>query len=136
MPSLHVDTLREKVRARLAAQRLLVRELLRLREQLAGSLFVRYSTCGKSGCACAAGERHGPYYVLSTGPGRGKGFRQLSGRELQEARQMVLRHRRFRSGLVRLRKLNVDLTLLLGRYQRAMAGQGERRLALAAARSA
>ena len=36
-----------------------------LREILRGSLMERYLTCGKSGCKCARGERHGPVWYLS-----------------------------------------------------------------------
>ena len=36
-----------------------------LREVLRGSLMERYLTCGKPGCKCARGERHGPVWYLS-----------------------------------------------------------------------
>jgi hypothetical protein len=36
-----------------------------LREILRGSLMERYLTCGKPGCKCARGERHGPVWYLS-----------------------------------------------------------------------
>ena len=34
-------------------------------EILRGSLTERYLTCGKPGCKCARGERHGPVWYLS-----------------------------------------------------------------------
>ena len=36
-----------------------------LREILRGSLMERYLTCGKPGCKCTRGERHGPVWYLS-----------------------------------------------------------------------
>jgi hypothetical protein len=36
-----------------------------LRDILRGSLTERYLTCGKPGCKCARGERHGPIWYLS-----------------------------------------------------------------------
>jgi len=36
-----------------------------LGEILRGSLTERYLTCGKPGCKCARGERHGPVWYLS-----------------------------------------------------------------------
>ncbi len=64
----------------LLEQRLLVEKLLRLREQLQGSLFARYGVCGKENCICRQGRKHGPYYVLSTRSGGKGGFAYLKGR--------------------------------------------------------
>jgi hypothetical protein len=36
-----------------------------IREILRGSLTERFLTCGKPGCRCARGERHGPVWYLS-----------------------------------------------------------------------
>ena len=68
------------MQARLAEQRALVQSLLRLREQLQGSLFARYGECGKEGCVCRRGSKHGPYYVLSTRSGGQGGFAYLEAR--------------------------------------------------------
>ena len=46
------DQIRLRIRETLARQRKKVEALLLLREQLDGSLFVRYGQCGKAGCAC------------------------------------------------------------------------------------
>jgi len=127
------DAVKARIRRRLADQRALVRSLLGLREQLQGSLFVRYGVCGKETCACFRGERHGPYYVLSAGRGSLKGgaagFNYLSGRRLAEARVLVERYRRFKRGLRRLKALNQEIVRLLRRYQESVVRRGGRRLA-------
>jgi hypothetical protein len=123
------EAIRKRVRARLAEQRVLVRELLKQRAQLQGSLFVRYGVCGKESCVCRHGKKHGPYYVLSTGRAGG-GFAYLDDKRLREARGLVERYREFRKGLRRLRKLNLDLVELLRRYQQTTAREGGRRLGL------
>lgn len=126
------ETIRQRVSQRLQEQRLLVQALLRLREQLPGSLFARYGQCGKPGCACRAGAKHGPYYVLSTrGPGRA-GFSYLAEAQLAEARERVRRYREFKAGLRRLRRINSDLVRLLKQYQAAEARRAGRRFGLAA----
>src|SRR5262245_50613995 len=126
------EALRKKVRARLAEQRVLVGQLLRLRAQLRGSLFVRYGQCGKEACACRQGRRHGPYYVLSTrSSGRG-GFAYLEAARVREARDLVERYRLFRKGLRQFNRANVDLVRLLRRYQQSMARDGGRSLGLQA----
>jgi hypothetical protein len=124
------DEIRQRVRARLQEQRLLVEELLRRRTQLQGSLFVRYGVCGKEGCVCRTGQKHGPYYVLST-RSAGKGaFAYLEAARMGEARELVKAYRDFRAGMRRLRKVNEQLVELLRRYQEATTRQGSRRVGL------
>jgi len=109
------DAIRRRVRQRLLEQRALVRDLLRRREQLRGSLFARYGVCGKENCACRTGRRHGPYYVLSTRTGGKGSFAYLEGALAEEARGLVTRHREFKAGLRRLRRVNAELLALLRR---------------------
>jgi len=127
------EQIRGRIRETLAQQRRLVASLLRLREQLQGSLFVRYGQCGKAGCACQTeGHRHGPYYVLSTRTGGRGSFSYLDAPTAREARGRVARYRAFRAGLKGLQRVNGSLVDLLRRYQQAMSRQGGRRVGLAA----
>lgn len=126
------EGIRKRVRARLAEQGRLVRGLLEQRRQLQGSLFVRYGVCGKAGCACRQGARHGPYYVLSTRTGGRGGFAYLEAARAPEARSLVAASRRFRTGLRRLRAVNRDLVALLRRYQQSVSRRSTRRLGLPA----
>jgi len=129
---LGTEEIRGRVQQRLREQRLLVRELLRQREQLRGSLFARYGVCGKENCVCRSGQRHGPYYVLSTRTGGKGAFSYLEGPRAEEARELVRRHREFKAGLRRLRRVNTELMALLRRYQQVMARRGVRRMGLPA----
>jgi len=124
------DEIRQRVRVRLQEQRALVEDLLRRREQLSGSLFVRFGVCGKEGCVCRTGQKHGPYYVLSTRSAGKGGFAYLEASQMDEARELVKAHRDFRSGMRRLRKVNDQLVVLLRRYQEATTRQGNRRVGL------
>lgn len=126
------ERIRKRVRGRLAEQRRLVRTLLEQRQQLQGSLFVRYGVCGKPGCACRQGARHGPYYVLSTRSGGRGRFSYLEARRVEEARALVARSRTFRAGLRRLRAVNRDLVALLRRYQASVSRKSTRKLGLPA----
>ena len=126
------EQIRKRVQARLLEQRALVATLLRLREQLEGSLFVRYGECGKESCACRQGRRHGPYYVLSSRSGGKGSFAYLEQDRAREARPLVARAREFRKGLKRLQKLNADLVALLRRYQQSQLRSTGRRLGIAA----
>lgn len=124
------DDIRERVRARLQEQRALVEDLLRRRAQLAGSLFVRFGVCGKEGCACRSGQKHGPYYVLSTRSGGRGGFAYLDASRLAEARALVKASREYRAGMRRLRRVGEQIVVLLRRYQDATARQGRGRVGL------
>ncbi len=116
--------MRERVRARLAEQHDLVRDLLREQAQLQGSLIRRFGRCGKAGCACREGRGHGPYYVLSTRSAGTGGFTYLDAARVAQARELLGRKRRYQARLRRLRVLNAELVRLLRRYQQSLAGQG------------
>jgi len=122
------ESIRDRVRARLVEQRSLVRELLQKRELLAGSLFERWGVCGKEGCACRTGQKHGPYYVLSTRTGGRGGFSYLDSGQMGEARTLVKAYREYRAGLRRLRRVNDQVLELLRRYQEETARRGGRRV--------
>ena len=126
------DEIRRRVRARLQEQRTLIGDLLKRREQLAGSLFVRFGVCGKEGCVCRSGQKHGPYYVLSTRSGGRGGFSYLDASQLAEARALVKSFREYRAGMRRLRTLSEQIVVLLRRYQEATSRQGGRRVGIAA----
>ena len=124
------EAIRQRVRTKLQEQRALVEEMLRRREQLAGSLFVRFGVCGKEGCACRTGRKHGPYYVLSTrSAGRG-GFSYLDEQQMAEARALVKAYREYRAGMRRLGRVGEQLVVLLRRYQEATTREGTRRVGL------
>ena len=118
------------MRARLQEQRALVEGLLRRREQLAGSLFVRFGVCGKAGCVCRSGQKHGPYYVLSTRSGGKGGFAYLDEEQMAEARALVKASREYRAGMRRLRKVGEQIVVLLRRYQDATTRRGSRKVGL------
>jgi len=122
------DEIRQRVRTSLQDQRELVAELLQRREQLAGSLFVRFGVCGKEGCVCRTGQKHGPYYVLSTRSGGKGGFAYLEAARLAEARELVKAYREYRAGMRRLRRVNDQLVALLRRSQEAVTRRGSRRV--------
>lgn len=124
----NADVLRRRVREKLHEQRAMTLALLRLREQLGGSLFARYGECGKEACTCRQGQKHGPYWVLSTRSAGKGGFAYLDAEAAVEAKALVDRYRAFKSGLRRLRKLNTDIVTLLRRYQATMSRQGGQRI--------
>ena len=136
MPTLSPEALRQRVRARLQEQRALVEKLLRRRELVAGSLFMRWGVCGKKSCVCQTGQKHGPYYVLSRRSGGRGGFTYLDKAQASEARSLVKAHQDYKADLKRLRKVNEQLVVLLRRYQDATGRRGDRRVGVPLQKSA
>jgi len=131
MTKMTTEAIRQRVRTRLKEQKALVEGLLRRRELLSGSLFMRFGVCGKKGCVCQTGQKHGPYYVLSNRSGGRGSFAYLDEGQARDARALVKAHRQYRADLRRLRKVNEQIVDLLHRYQEATTRQGGRRVGVA-----
>lgn len=124
--------LEKGIRDRLTEHESLVLSLLQEREQIRGSLFSRFAVCGKVGCACAQGEKHGPYYVLSDRSGGVGAFVYLKEDQVSRVRDLVRRHRRFRKGLKRLKGLSSKLHEMFVRYEDTAAQTGSRQAGIRA----
>ena len=118
--------LEQSIRDRLVEHESLVDALLQERAQVRGSLFSRFAVCGKAGCACAQGEKHGPYYVLSSRSGGEGAFIYLKEEQVSRVRELVNRHRRFRKGLKRLKGLSSKLQAMFERYETSATRAGSR----------
>jgi len=115
------------IRDRLIEHETLVDALLQEREQIRGSLFSRFAACGKPNCACAQGEKHGPYYVLSNRSGGSGAFIYLKEDQVGRVKDLVTRHRRFRRGLKRLKGLSSKLHSLFEKYETTATQAGSKR---------
>jgi hypothetical protein len=118
--------LEQGIRDRLSEHESLVDALLQEREQIRGSLFSRFAVCGKAACACAQGEKHGPYYVLSNRSGGAGAFVYLKEEQVSRVRELVNRHRRFKKGLKRLKGLSSKLHEMFLKYESSAAQAGFR----------
>jgi hypothetical protein len=122
--------LEQGIRVSLMEHDSLVDALLQEREQIRGSLFSRFAVCGKANCACSQGEKHGPYYVLSSRSGGSGAFIYLKQEQVSRVRELVNRHRRFKKGLKRLKGLSSRLHALFERYEDSAAQAGSRQAAV------
>lgn len=118
--------LEQGIRVSLDEHESLVDALLQEREQIRGSLFSRFAVCGKATCACAQGEKHGPYYVLSNRSGGEGTFIYLKEDQVSRVRELVNRHRRFKKGLKRLKGLSSRLHALFEQYETTAARAGSK----------
>ncbi len=72
---------------------------------MAGSLVEQYVTCGKSGCRCTRGQKHGPlYYLYWKEQGRSRSL-YVPREKVSELRRQIQNYHRFQTELAgRLRR--------------------------------
>ncbi len=111
--------LRTKVQAVNRLRTAVLEEALAIGPTLTGSLFKRYRACGKPGCRCMRGKKHGPYWCLSL-------FREgtphvfpVAPTKAGRARTAARAYRRWRAHARRLRALDAALQGLLERLRQA-----------------
>jgi hypothetical protein len=92
-------------RQRLVAQLRLPPHLIR------ASVVERFATCGKPNCACAQGQKHGPFYYLTQclAVGHIQKFLLKSPADLQCARAATAAFNQFYDGLEELSQVNTEL---------------------------
>jgi hypothetical protein len=75
------------------------------------SVVERFATCGKPNCACAQGQKHGPFYYLTQclAVGHIQKFLLKSPADLQCARAATAAFNQFYDGLEELSQVNTEL---------------------------
>lgn len=89
----------------------LVRQLAVPAEAIRASVVERFGTCGKPGCACHTGAKHGPYYYLTqcVAVGQIRKFLLKTPEGVQAAREAVAAFNAFYDGLEELSQINAEL---------------------------
>ena len=78
---------------RLAGRRgKLVEQLARLGPVLRASLIERFTQCGKAGCKCMQGDKHGPAYYLTVSYAKGKTRQVYVPKDLQPLAETWVRN--------------------------------------------
>ena len=78
---------------------------------LRASYVERFTTCGKPNCACAQGQRHGPFYYLTSNlaPGQVLKFLLKDPAQQQAAQQGVRNYQTHWQRLEELSQINAEL---------------------------
>jgi hypothetical protein len=89
----------------------LVRRLGVPEDLLRASYVERFTTCGKPNCACARGQRHGPFYYLTAnlGPGHITKLLLKTPAQQQAAQQGVAGYQAHWERLEELSQINTEL---------------------------
>ena len=92
-------------------QAALLRQLTIPPHFLRASYVERFTTCGKANCACAQGQKHGPFYYLASGlaPGQILKFLLKTPEQQRDGRQGVSAYQQLWEGLEELSRLNAEL---------------------------
>ena len=86
----------------------LLREIQYCSEMLQGSLVVLYRKCGKRGCRCERGEKHGPAYYLSYKEGGVTQMVYIPVSRLEEVKKAMEAFSRYWELGVKLSRLNLE----------------------------
>jgi hypothetical protein len=89
-------------------RRVLMRSLLRPGPMFAGGLVERWVVCGKAGCRCQTGERHGPYYYRSRLTADGPRLEYL-GKDDQSDVTRLKRYQGYQRQMARLNTIQREL---------------------------
>ena len=89
----------------------LLRQLSVPSDLLHASYVERFTTCGKPNCACARGQRHGPFYYLTSNlaPGHVLKFLLKDSTQQQRAHQGVRNYQAHWQRLEELSQINAEL---------------------------
>lgn len=88
-----------------------LRQLVLPPDLLRASYVERFTTCGKPNCACAHGQRHGPFYYLvsNLAPGQVLKFLLKDPAQQQAAQQGVRHYQAHWERLEELSQINAEL---------------------------
>src|SRR5271157_4161131 len=111
--------LRTKVQAVNRLRTAVLEEALAIGPTLTGSLFKRYRVCGKPGCRCTRGQKHGPYWCLSVFRAGTPHVFPVPPTRTIPARTAARAARRWRAHVRHLRALDATLQRLLERLRQA-----------------
>lgn len=89
----------------------LLRQLTVPADLLRGSYVERFTTCGKSNCCCARGQRHGPFYYLVSNLATGQVLKLLLKDQIRQsaAQQAIEHYLAHWAGLEELSQINAEL---------------------------
>ena len=97
----------------------LIKRMPPLGETLRGSLLERYMTCGKPGCKCARGERHGPVWYMSVTLGQARtAGHTVSAEQLDKVRVWIANFHEAKEYLEKISEINWELVRREHRKQR------------------
>jgi hypothetical protein len=106
--------LRQRVLALERERRTILRSVLSPGPMVSGGLVERWIVCGKGGCRCQTGERHGPYYYRSVLTLDGPRLEYVGKSEETDV-PLLKRYQGYQRRMARLNTVHRELVKLLWR---------------------
>lgn len=89
-------------------------------QPLPGKLCEQFIRCGKAGCCCQDGKRHGPYYYRIWREGSRVQKVYVKREELEAVEAACSSHKTYTAGLREMREMRLRLSRrIMGEYRRA-----------------
>jgi hypothetical protein len=105
------ETKRKSTLALRQRKKTLLHQLRLPPEVLRASCVEQFLTCGKTGCPCHQGQKHGPYYYLTLclAAGQIRKFLLKAPEQQDQARAGTAAYARFMEGVEELSQINAEL---------------------------
>lgn len=88
-------------------------QVLRTGPFLPGSLIKRYTVCGKPGCKCARGQKHGPFLYVSRKVGGKTRYSYVQAEKATKISPLVEEYQQYFERRRRIRQLTEEIERLL-----------------------
>ena len=82
-------------------------------DMIAANLSYVYRSCGKSGCKCQKGDKHGPYPAIQLKIKNKRTIKMIKKEDIDEVEKKVTRYKEYQDGLAKINKLHGEIHKLL-----------------------
>ena len=82
-------------------------------DMIAANLSYVFRSCGKQGCKCTTGEKHGPYPAIQLKIKNKRTIKMIKKNDIDEVEKKVNRYKEYQDGLAKINKLHKEIHELL-----------------------
>lgn len=94
--------------------------LLQSKALLGSAFFEQYRKCGKAGCRCERGERHGPYPYIAVGKGAKRKLTYVAAKDYAKTKERSENSKEFAALLAKRAKIDEGITSGLNDLRRIL----------------
>ncbi len=114
--------IRKQISMAVSKRTKLEKELINSRHKMTmGTLVKRYVVCGKPGCKCAKGVKHGPFLYLYKAV-NGKNIRSYINKKDIKLIKALERYKLYQQKLAEVRELNKEINELFNKLRDGLSG--------------
>lgn len=91
----------------------IIDKLLRPKSMISGYLYPMFKKCGKKGCRCERGEKHGPYWCISSLKDKKTHLKAIGKRDWIMVKILTDNYREYQKQMAELRRLHFQVWEML-----------------------